>query len=87
MALAHSRVTAQGQISVPAEVRKKLGIGPGSVLEWEEDGEKMVVRRSGRFTSEDIHRRLFPKKAPAPHTVEEMKEGIRQHVRERHARR
>jgi AbrB family looped-hinge helix DNA binding protein len=87
MALAHSKVTAQGQISVPVEVRKKLGIGPGSVLEWEEDGEKMVVRRSGRFTSEDIHRALFPKKAPAPHTIEEMKEGIRRRVKERSARR
>jgi antitoxin PrlF len=86
MALAHSKVTAQGQISVPAEVRKKLGIGPGSILEWEEDGEKMVVRRSGRFTSEDIHRTLFPKKAPARRTVEEMKEGIRRRVRERNAR-
>ena len=87
MALAHSKVTAQGQISVPVAVRKKLGIGPGSVPEWEEDGEKMVVRRSGRFTSEDIHRALFPKKAPTPHTIEEMKEGIRRHVRERSARR
>ncbi|MGN6730352.1 MAG: AbrB/MazE/SpoVT family DNA-binding domain-containing protein, partial [Candidatus Binatia bacterium] len=36
MALAQSKVTAQGQISVPAEVRRKLGIGPGSVLEWDE---------------------------------------------------
>ncbi len=87
MAIAHSKITAQGQISVPAEVRRKLGIGPGSILEWEEDGEKIVVRRSGRFTSEDIHRTLFPKKAPARRTVEEMKEGIRRRVRERHARR
>jgi AbrB family looped-hinge helix DNA binding protein len=87
MALAHSKLTAQGQISVPVEVRKKLGIGPGSILEWEEDGEKMVVRRSGRFTSEDIHRALFPKKAPAARTVAEMKEGIRQRARERNARR
>jgi antitoxin PrlF len=87
MALAHSKVTAQGQISVPAEVRKKLGIGPGSILEWEEDGEKMVVRRSGRFTSQDIHRTLFPKKAPARRTIEDMKEGIRQTTRERNARR
>lgn len=85
MAIAHSKVTAQGQISVPAEVRRKLGIGPGSVLEWEEDGEQMIVRRSGRFTSEDIHRTLFPKKAPARRTVEEMREGIRRRVRERHA--
>ncbi len=87
MALAHSKVTAQGQISVPAEVRRKLGIGPGSILEWEEDGEKMVVRRSGRFSSEDIHRTLFPKKVPTRHTVEEMKEGIRRRARERNARR
>jgi antitoxin PrlF len=87
MALAHSKVTAQGQISVPAEVRRRLGIGPGSILEWEEDGGKIIVRRSGRFTSEDIHRVLFPKKAPARHTIEEMKEGIRRRVRERSARR
>jgi len=38
MALAKSKVTAQGQISVPAAVRKKLGIGPGSTLEWVEEG-------------------------------------------------
>ncbi len=43
MAIAHSKLTAQGQISVPAKVRRKLGIGPGSVLEWDEDGEQVVV--------------------------------------------
>jgi AbrB family looped-hinge helix DNA binding protein len=87
MALALSKVTAQGQISVPAGVRRKLGIGPGSILEWDEDGENIVVRRSARFTSQDIHRALFPKQAPKPRTVEDMKEGIRRSVRERHARR
>ena len=59
MALAHSRLTAQGQVSVPAKVRKKLGVGPGSVLEWDDDGEQVVVRRAGRFSSEDVHRSLF----------------------------
>ena len=59
MAVAQSKVTAQGQISVPVDVRRKLGIGPGSVLEWEEEGNQMVVRRAGRFSSEDIHRALF----------------------------
>ena len=33
MPIARSKPTAQGQISVPAEIRKKLGAGPGSVLE------------------------------------------------------
>ena len=87
MALAHSKVTSQGQISVPAGVRRKLGIGPGSILEWDQEGDKIVVRRSARSTSEDVHRALFPKKAPTPRTVDEMKEGIRRRVREPYARR
>ena len=50
-----SKVTAQGQISVPAEVRRKLDIGPGSVLEWNAHGEQVVVSKAGRYSSEDIH--------------------------------
>lgn len=86
MALAQSKLTAQGQISVPAEVRRKLGVGPGSVLEWDEEGEKIVVRRIGRYTSEDIHCALFPK-APSRRRLTELKEGLRDYVRRRHARR
>lgn len=84
MALAHSKLTAQGQISVPAEVRRKLGVGPGSVLEWDDDGEKIVVRRVGRYTSEDVHRSLFPT-PPKPMTLAEMKEGVRRHIKRRRA--
>jgi AbrB family looped-hinge helix DNA binding protein len=86
MALAHSKLTSQGQISVPVEVRRKLGVGPGSILEWNVDEDRIVVRRSGRYTSDDIHRALFPKGKPKARTVEEMKEGIRRRVREHHAR-
>ena len=84
MALAHSKLTAQGQISVPAKVRRKLGVGPGSVLEWDDDGEKVVVRRVGRYTSEDVHRSLFPT-PPKPKTLAEMKEGMRRHIKRRRA--
>jgi antitoxin PrlF len=84
MALAHSKVTAQGQVSVPAKVRQRLGVGPGSVLEWDEDGDRVVVRKAGRYSSEDIHRVLFAK-TPRPRTIQEMKTGIRQHVTKRHA--
>jgi AbrB family looped-hinge helix DNA binding protein len=87
MAIAHSKVTAQGQISVPVGVRQKLGVGPGSVLEWDEDGQNIVVRRSARFSSEDIHRALFPRQAPELRTIGDMRQGIRQHIRKRHASR
>jgi AbrB family looped-hinge helix DNA binding protein len=86
MVIAHSKLTAQGQISVPAEVRRKLGIGPGSILEWGEDEEKIVVRRVGLYTSEDVHRALFSK-APKVRTLAEMKEGVRRYMKKRHARR
>ena len=86
MAIAHSRVTAQGQISVPSEVRKKLGVGPGSVLEWEERNDEIVVRRAGKYSSAGIHAAVFAGRAPATKTITELKDGIRQHMRKRHAR-
>ena len=87
MAIGHSRVTAQGQISVPSNVRKKLGIGPGSVLEWDDEGGRIVVRRTGRYSSEDIHRALFGSEEPEPKDLDELKEGIRRYARKRYARR
>ena len=87
MPLAHSKVTSQGQISIPAEVRRRLGVGPGSVLEWDEEGEAVVVRRSGRYTSEEIRRALFPKGPPRRRKLAELKQGIQRYARERYARR
>lgn len=87
MSIARSRLTSQGQVSVPAEVRRRLGIATGSVLEWDEDGDHIVVRRAGRYTSEDIHRTLFPEGSPKPRTLGELKDGIRQYIRKKHARR
>jgi len=85
MALAQSKLTAQGQISVPAEIRRRLGVGPGSLLEWDEEGEKIVVRRVGRYTSEDVHKAVFAK-PPKRKSLTELKNGIRKHIKSRHAR-
>lgn len=87
MALAQSKVTAQGQISVPAEVRRKLGIGPGSVLEWDEEGDAVVVRKAGRYTSEEIHRAIFLQGKPAVKKLEEFDKGVRRFMKKKHARR
>lgn len=87
MTIAHSRLTSQGQVSVPAEVRRRLGLGPGSVLEWEEDGERIVVRRSGRYSSVEVNAALFPEGTGAARSPKDLKAGIRAHVKRRHARR
>lgn len=86
MAIAQSKLTAQGQISVPAAVRRRLGIGPGSVLEWQEEDEKVVVRRVGQHSSEDLHRALFTI-PPRRRTIRQLEAGLEAHVRARHARR
>jgi len=86
MTIAQSKLTAQGQISVPAAVRRKLGVGPGSTLEWQEDGDKIVVRRVGRFTSAELHEALFSS-PPRPRTLQELRAGLRTHAKRRHARR
>lgn len=86
MTILQSKLTEEGQISVPPEIRQKLGIGPGSVLEWQEEGDHVVIRKAGRYTSEDIHRALFPT-PPEPRTLEELKEGISRYVRRKYARR
>ena len=85
MPIALSKVTSQGQISVPAEVRNKLGIGPGAVLEWDEENGNIVVRRAGRYTSEDLHRMVFPEGPPTSRTNEELRAGVRKYIRKRHA--
>jgi len=56
------------------------------VLEWDAVGDEIVVRRAGRYSSEEVHRALFPA-TPRRRSLAEMKRGIRQHAARRHARR
>ena len=86
MSIAHSRLTAQGQISVPASIRKKLGLGPGSTIEWDEEDDRIVVRRVGQFSSEELHAAIFPT-PPRARSLEELNAGRAKYVKRRHARR
>lgn len=83
MPLAKSKLTAQGRTSMPFEIRKRLGVGPGSVLEWDEKDEKVVVRRAGRYTSSDVHEALFSYCIPKREAS--TTEDIRGYIRRKHA--
>ena len=85
MAIAQSKLTAQGQISVPAQIRRKLGVAPGSVLEWDEANGEIVVRRSSCYSSDDMHQALFPN-APETRTLVQLKDGVRRDIKQRFAR-
>lgn len=90
MATVRSKITTQGQISIPAEIRNKLGVGPGSVIEWENDSadeERVTVRRAAEYTLEDLHKNIFPDGPPKPISVQQMDEAIEDYLRKKHARR
>ena len=60
MLVATSKVTNQGQISVPAEVRKDLGIRAGTELIWDRDENGDYTVRPKRLTLADLHRMVGP---------------------------
>lgn len=85
MAIAKSRLTSQGQVSIPAEVRRRLGLGPGSVIEWDQQDGLLVVRKVGRTESVDVHAALFEGQ-PVGRAKRSVRAGIADYMRRKHAR-
>ena len=83
MIIAESKITSQGQISVPAKIRKLLGLAPGSVLEWYERDGEIMIKRAAKYSSADIHAALFPE-PPEPISVEEIDDAIKQRMNEKY---
>ena len=83
-----TKLTSQGQVSVPAAVRHLLGLAPGATVEWTQEGDSVVVRRAVRSSSSEVHEALFPEGTAGTQakTREELKQGIARHMQRRHAR-
>ena len=80
-----SKLTSRGQVSIPARIRHKLGLTPGSTVEWCERRDDVIVRRASKYSSLDIHKAIFAA-PPARRSVDDMDDGIRSHRRRSHAR-
>lgn len=80
-----TKLSSQGQVSVPAPVRKLLHLMPGSVLVWTQEGARFVVERAKRHSTAEVHQALFSDGAPARKTLAELKQGLRQRMQRRHA--
>jgi antitoxin PrlF len=70
-----SAITSKGQVTIPKEVRDRMGLKPGDRIEFVEDG-------SGRFVLEAINtdfrslRGILKSKRARPLTIREMDEAI-----------
>lgn len=54
------RVTSKGQVTIPIEVRKVLGIGPGSEVEFVKEGKivRLVAANAREFDSAAFRKKL-----------------------------
>lgn len=49
-----SKLTAQGQLTVPAEIRRKANLHPGTRFSWEVDGSGNILLKPMRLTLADV---------------------------------
>jgi len=87
MSTKQSKLTSQGQVSVPAAVRQFLSLSPGATMLWVQEGERIWVKRAVTHTTTDVHQALFGKSAP-PKTagMPDSKQAIRSFIQKKHAR-
>ncbi len=54
------RITSKGQVTIPIEIRERVGLLPGTELEFVCEGRKVVVRKKigVRSRGQDLVRRL-----------------------------
>ena len=57
-----TKLTSQRQVSVPASVRRTLGLTLGAALEWVEERGRIVVKRATRHDFQAVREALFPRK-------------------------
>ena len=85
MSTSTSTVTRQNQISVPAAVRRRFGIHPGTVLEWhDEDGELTIRPRT--YSLKELRARLRELVGGRRRGLDELKSAKEQAVIHRHRR-
>jgi antitoxin PrlF len=73
-------LTSKGQITLPKEIRDRLGLDAGSMLDFRLLPDNTLTARAVRPDARRI-RGLLKSPHAAPLTVTQMDEGIAQHLR------
>ena len=53
--MATARITSKGQITLPKEVRRRLGIGPGDEVEFVEENGRYVLKKKVKESPFDAY--------------------------------
>jgi AbrB family looped-hinge helix DNA binding protein len=73
--MASAKVTSKGQITIPVEVRKSLGLRAGDRVDFGETDKGKVVMTAANRSVRELEGILY-RKGRKPVTIEEMNEGI-----------
>jgi antitoxin PrlF len=60
-----AKVTSKGQITIPIEIRRALGVGPGDRLVFENDSGSIQVRAAARSSQLAKYRGIGNPKMPS----------------------
>jgi antitoxin PrlF len=77
-------LTSKGQITLPKEIRDRLGLDAGSMLDFQLLPDNTITARSVKPDARRI-RGLLQSPHAATLTVEQMDEGIARQLRDKHA--
>lgn len=78
-------LTSKGQITLPKEIRDRLGLDAGSMLEFRLLPDNTITACAIKADARRL-RGLLRSPHAEPVTVEQMDEGIAEYVREKHVR-
>lgn len=77
-------LTSKGQITLPKEIRDRLGLDAGSILDFELRADDTITVRQVKPDARRLRGLLKSPHAVAP-TIEQMDQAIADHLRAKHA--
>lgn len=79
-------LTSKGQLTLPKEIRDRLNLDAGSILDFQIQADKTITARQVQPDARRI-RGLLESPHATPLTVEQMDEAVSKHLRHKHATR
>jgi antitoxin PrlF len=77
-------LTSKGQITLPKEIRERLGLNAGSMLDFQIEADNTITARPVKADARRIRGLLKSPHATTP-TVEQMDEAVSKLLRDKHA--
>ena len=84
--MSSATVTSKGQITIPKDVRERLGLEAGDRVVFVVHSDRDVVLKPAKTDVRELHGMLY-RKGRRPCSIEEMDEGIARFLAEKHGRR